>query len=373
MARENRPEHARSPYEPDYLLLVSALVLIGFGLVMVMSASGITAERNYGDPYFFFRKQAVYAAIGLGVMYVSWKLPLGFFYRTVYLWLLLAVALLGLTQSPLGIEAGGARRWLDFGPVSFQPYELAKVSLVLYLAYFFSHKQDKIKTFSVGFLPPLLVTGFMAFILLIQPDFGGAAFIVTLFLLLSLAGGTRLVYVLGAVFLSIGAGSYLILESTYRLQRLLAFFQPFRHAEDTGYQVVQSLYGLGAGGIFGQGLGAGRQKLFFLPEAHTDFILSVLGEETGFAGITLVFICLGVILQRCFAIALQQEDLQSRFTAVGLGTVILIGAFLHAAVVLGAVPPKGLPMPFISYGGSNMVVMCFCVGLLLNIGKRKAG
>jgi cell division protein FtsW len=367
------PEKEATGYKPDYALLAAALTLMGIGLIMVMSASGVAAERDYGDPYYFFHKQAVYAAIGLGVMYVSWKLPLGFFYRTVYLWLLLAIGLLGLTQSPLGIEAGGARRWLDFGPLSFQPYELAKVSLVLYLAYFFSHKQDKVKTFSVGFLPPLLVTGFMAFILLIQPDFGGAAFIVSLFLLLSLVGGTRLVYLVGAVFLSIGAGSYLILESSYRLQRLLAFFHPFRHAEDTGYQVVQSLYGLGAGGIFGQGLGAGRQKLFFLPEAHTDFILSVLGEEAGFAGITLVFLCLGVILQRSFAIGLKREDLQSRFTAVGLGTIILIGAFLHAAVVLGAVPPKGLPMPFISYGGSNMVVMCLCVGLLLNIGKRRAG
>ncbi len=163
----------------------------------------------------------------------------------------------------------------------------------------------------------------------------------------------------------------MVLESPYRLQRWIAFLEPFEHAQDVGYQVVQSLYGFGAGGIWGKGLGAGKQKLFYLPEAHTDFILAVLGEEMGIIGVSLVLICLGVILTRSFKHAWKKFDLQDRFTILGLGLNIVLGGILNVAVALGAMPPKGQPLPFVSYGGSNMLMMSLCAGLILNIASRK--
>ncbi|MFO8031919.1 MAG: putative lipid II flippase FtsW [Desulfohalobiaceae bacterium] len=369
--QEQDKEKAKQGTELDWGLLAPVLVLMGLGLIMVLSASGIMAERMYGSKYYFFQKQLIFSLLGLVLMFSALRIRLSFLYKTVYLWLAAAGVLLALTQTQLGASSGGASRWLNMGLFSLQPLELAKVGLVLYLAYFFSHKQEMIKTFSVGFLPPLLVTGFLAGVLLLQPDFGGAAFILALFFLLSMAGGTRLIYLFSSALLSASAAAIMILQSPYRLNRWLAFLHPFQSPDDVGYQVVQSLYALGSGGLLGQGLGAGRQKLFFLPEAHTDFILAVVGEELGFIGLSLVFVCLGLILYRCFKIALEQEDLQDRFTALGLGLILLLGALLNAAVVLGAVPPKGLPLPFVSYGGSNLLAMCFSVGLILNIARRR--
>ena len=354
----------------DWWLVGSALCLMGLGLVMVFSASGVMAERQFADGDHFFLRQSGFAVLGLAVMWIAAQIPMGLIYKFVYVWLLAAFILLGLTLTPLGVQAGGASRWLDLGSFSLQPLEPAKVALVLYLGYFLSHKQDKMKTFSVGFLPPLIITGFLAGLLLMQPDFGGAVFMAMLFMIMSMVGGTRLVYLLSSGLFCLGGGVYMIANSPYRLKRWLAFLDPFQNAADAGYQVVQSLYGLGLGGLFGQGLGAGKQKLFFLPEGHTDFIVAVLGEELGFAGLSILFICLGVYMFRALTISLGQENLQERFTALGLCLVVTLGGLLNLAVVMGAVPPKGLPMPFISYGGSNLIVACLCTGLLVNIERR---
>ncbi len=354
----------------DLPLLLAVLVLMALGLLMVLSSSGVMAEKIRGDALYFFKKQAVYSIVGLLLIWTVLHLPRAFFYRTVYIWFFGSILLLGLTLTSLGITAGGASRWLDLGLISIQPLEAAKIGLVLYLGYFFSQKQDKLKTFSVGFLPPLLFTGIMACLLLLQPDFGGAIFLILLFLLLSLVAGTRLVYLACSVILSASLAGIMIVQAPYRLKRWLAFLHPFENAQTSGYQLVQSLYALGSGNFLGQGLGAGKQKLFFLPEAHNDFILAVLGEELGFAGISLVFACLSVILYKSFCISLRQQDLQDRLTGVGLALVILLGAFLHAAVVLGSVPPKGLPFPFVSYGGSNLLAMSFSVGMILKIGRQ---
>jgi len=358
---------------PDPWVLGPVLALMSLGLVMVLSSSAIQAERVFGGEYYFFGRQLVYALLGTGLMYLAWRVPIKLVYRLVYLWLLLAVVLLLLTLTPAGTGAGGANRWLDLGVVTLQPLELAKVAVVLYLAYFFSQKQDKIKTFSIGFLPPVLVTLAIGGILLMQPDFGGVVFITALFFLLSLTGGTRLIYLFTSGLLCAGAGILMILNSPYRLERWTAFLHPFQNAETIGYQLVQSLYGLGNGGIFGVGLGEGKQKLFFLPEAHTDFILSVVGEELGFLGLSAVFILFGVFMFRSLRISLMQQDLQSRFTVLGLSLVVLLEAFLNIAVVVGACPPTGVPMPFISYGGSNLIAMCLCCGLILNIGTKRGG
>ncbi|TVQ98660.1 MAG: putative lipid II flippase FtsW [Desulfovibrionales bacterium] len=354
----------------DFWLLSVALLLSGLGLVMVLSSTGIMAERFFADKYYFFKRHVVFLLIGLGVMIVAAVIPRQVYLRFTYLWLALAGILLVLTLvSPLGVQAGGATRWLSLGPIMVQPLEIAKVALVLYLASFFSRKQEMIRTFGIGFLPPVCITVILCLLLLAQPDFGGAAALMLILFCISFVGGTRLVYLGATSFMALMAGIFLVMSSPYRFRRWFAFLDPFQDAQDVGYQLVQSLYALGSGGWLGAGLGAGKQKLFFLPAAHTDFILAVIGEELGFIGVSVIFILFSVLLWRGLRIARLQDGLQERFIAFGMLLILALGALLNMAVVLGVVPPKGVPMPFLSYGGSSLVMSLLCVGVLLNLSR----
>ncbi|WP_084604416.1 putative lipid II flippase FtsW [Desulfonatronum thioautotrophicum] len=367
--KEGDPQRVRGE-GVDFWLLSVALLLSGLGLVMVLSSTGIMAERFYADKYYFFKRHLVFLLIGLGVMSVAAVIPRQLYLRFTYLWLALAGVLLILTLvSPLGVQAGGATRWLSLGPIMVQPLEIAKVALVLYLASFFSRKQEMIRTFGIGFLPPVCITAMLCLLLLAQPDFGGAAALMLLLFCISFVGGTRLVYLGATSFMALMAGIFLVMSSPYRFRRWFAFLDPFQDAQDVGYQLVQSLYALGSGGWLGAGLGAGKQKLFFLPAAHTDFILAVIGEELGFIGVSVIFILFSVLLWRGLRIARLQDGLQERFIAFGMVLILALGALLNMAVVLGAVPPKGVPMPFLSYGGSSLVMSLLCVGVLLNLSR----
>ncbi|UJX41069.1 putative lipid II flippase FtsW [Desulfovibrio sp. JY] len=354
----------------DLWLLGATLMLAGLGLVMVFSSSGVMAERLNGNRYFFFQRQALFALVSFGLMCICAYMPRKVLHGPVYLWLFAIIFLLILTLvPPFSVRAGGARRWMHLGPATLQPMELAKVVLVMYLAYFFSQKQQMVRSFSVGFIPPVIVTGFLGLILLLQPDFGGAVFLGMLFFLMSLVGGTRLTYLAVSMLFGVGAMGLLIASSPYRFKRWFAFLDPFKDPQNVGYQLVQSFYAFGSGGITGVGFGAGKQKLFYLPEAHNDFIMAVLGEELGFIGISIVFICIGILLWRAFRVALAQDDLRDRFTAYGMTLVLALGFVLNLAVVLGCVPPKGVAMPFLSYGGSNLLSCFICVGILLNLSR----
>ncbi|EPR44449.1 cell division protein FtsW [Desulfovibrio sp. X2] len=357
----------------DWWLLAAGLLLAAAGLIMVLSASGIMAEKFYGGKYYFFQRQSVFCVVGLVCMVACAAAPRALIYRYTYFWLLLVIMLFVVTAAtPLGVVINGARRWLHIGPFSIQPLELSKVALVIYLGYFFASKQDKVKSFAIGFIPPFAVTGFLALLLLLQPDFGGAAFLCALLFLMCLAGGTRFVYLFATCCAAVCGAVALVLHSPYRFKRFLAFLDPFKDAGNTGYQLVQSLYAFGSGRILGVGLGAGRQKLFFLPEAHNDFLMAVVGEETGFLGVTLIILLIGILLWRAFTISVRQDDLRDRFTAYGLTLILGIGCLFNLAVVLGTVPPKGVPMPFMSYGGSQIIISFICLGLLLNY-SRTAG
>jgi cell division protein FtsW len=354
----------------DLWLLGAALLLAGLGLVMVFSSSGVMAERLNGNRYYFFQRQALFALVSVTLMAICAWMPRKVLHGPVYLWLFAIIGLLVLTMvPPFSVKAGGARRWMHLGPMSLQPMELAKVVLVMYLAYFFSQKQKLVRSFSVGFMPPVIVTGFLGLILLLQPDFGGAVFLGMLFFLMSLVGGTRLTYLAVSMFFGVGAMGLLIASSPYRFKRWFAFLDPFKDPQNVGYQLVQSFYAFGSGGVAGAGFGAGKQKLFYLPEAHNDFIMAVLGEELGFIGVSIVFVCIGILLWRAFRVALAQDDLRDRFTAYGMGLVLGLGFLLNLAVVLGCVPPKGVAMPFLSYGGSNLLSCFLCVGILLNLSR----
>lgn len=358
----------RSEGQIDWLLLATIMLLICLGLTMVLSSSGVVAAKKYGDQYYFFKRQIVFAAVGIFAMLVALKIPREFLYSLKYP-ILLGVILLLLGTLIFGKPFNGAKRWISFGVFTVQPLEFAKIALVLYLAYFMEAKRDLLKTFSRGIIPPFAVTGVLCLLLLLQPDFGGAAILMFMLFFMCLVGGCRLIYLAVSAVFAAGGAVLLVVSQPYRFKRLTAFMDPFGDPQNTGYQVVQSLYAFGSGGLTGVGLGASKQKLLFLPEAYTDFIMSVFGEELGFVGMSLLFFLFGMFLWRAFLTAYRQENLRDKLAAFGLTLLFAVSAMLNLAVVMGSAPPKGVPMPFISYGGSSFVATLFCAGLLLNYSR----
>lgn len=358
---------------PDWWLLAIVATLVIVGLMMVFSASGIFAWRNHADTYYFFKRQILFVGIGGAAVIVCMGLPRGILYNLHYPALFISIALLVVCLSPMGNVVKGAHRWISFGPFGIQPMEFAKIALVLYLSYFMSTKQAIIKTFSKGVIPPFLLTGTVCALLLMQPDFGGAAFCALLLFFMCFVGGTRFIYLAISALIACAGAYLLVVAEPYRFRRLLAFRDPFADALNTGYHLVQSFYAFGSGGISGTGLGASKQKLFYLPEAHNDFIMAVLGEEAGFIGISLIFVLVAALFWRGMLIVLRQRFLRARLIGFGLLMVLAISCVLNLAVVMGVVPPKGVPMPFISYGGSSMLASLICVGLLLNLSRTGRG
>lgn len=357
----------------DWWLFTLTAIILSIGLIMVLSASGIVAEINNGDKYYFFKRQVVFAVAGLLVLWGAALMPRAWLYKLQYPALFLSLLLLLLTLSPLAPSINGARRWIPIGPVSLQPMEFVKISMALYLAYFMSSKQDLIKTFSRGVIPPFAVTGLFCFLLLLQPDFGSSVVLASLLFFMCVAGGTRFIYLFMAMALVVAGAMALAIASPYRLRRLLAFLDPFADPSNTGYHLVQSLLAFGSGSFFGVGVGASKQKMFYLPEAHNDFIMAVLGEELGFVGVSVVMLLFTMLFWRCYRIIMGQKELRDRFTAFGLTVIIAMGCVMNLAVVMGVAPPKGVPLPLISYGGSNLVATLLCVGLLLNFSRTADG
>ncbi len=353
----------------DWWLFTVVVVLLGIGLIMVLSSSGVVAEKLNGDKYYFFKRQLLFAFSGGLVLWVAAMVPREIVNKLQYPALFASFCLIALTLTPLAPRINGAQRWLPLGPFSIQPMEFVKITLVLYLAYFMSTKQDLVKTFSRGVIPPFFVTGIFCTVLLLQPDFGSAVILTALLFFMCVAGGTRFVYLFVSIALAIAGALALAIYSPYRLRRLTAFLDPFKDAQDSGYQLVQSFYALGSGGFFGVGVGASRQKMFYLPEAHNDFIVAVLGEEIGFLGLTLVMVLFAVFFWRCYKLVLGQESLRDRYSAFGLTLVIAMGACMNLAVIMGLAPPKGVPMPLLSYGGSSLLATMLCVGLLMNYSR----
>ncbi len=353
----------------DWWLFTIVVVLLGLGLIMVLSASGVVAERLNGDKYYFFKRQLLFVAIGGSALWMAALMPRPWLHKLQYPALFACFFLLALTATPLAPTINGAQRWIPVGPFSLQPMEFVKIALVMYLAYFMSSKQNLIKTFSRGVIPPFAVTGLFCIFLLMQPDFGSAVILTAILFFMCVAGGTRFIYLFIAVGMAVAGAVALAISSPYRLRRLTAFLDPFKDAQDSGYQLVQSLYALGSGGFFGVGVGSSKQKMFYLPEAHNDFIISVLGEEMGFLGVSLVMTLFGLLFWRCYKIIVGQSELRDRFAAFGLTLIIAIGASMNLAVVMGLAPPKGIPMPLLSYGGSSLLATLLCIGLLLNYSR----
>lgn len=364
-------ENTGSQY--DWWLFAIVLMLLCIGILMVLSASGVVAERLNGDKYYFFKRQLVYACAGGLALWIAATMPRSLLYRLQYPFLIGVIMLLLITLSPLGARINGAQRWISLKFFSIQPLEFAKIALAFYLAYFMSTKQELVKTFSRGVIPPFAVTGLLCLLLLAQPDFGGAVVLAMILFFMCIAGGTRFIYLFVAIAIALAGAIALIVYEPYRARRLVAFLDPFEDAQNAGYQLVQSLYALGSGGFFGVGMGGSAQKMFYLPEAHNDFIMAVVGEELGFFGLSLIMGLFVMLFVRCYRIVMGQTELRDRLSAFGVTLVLALGATLNLAVVMGMAPPKGVAMPFLSYGGSSLLASMICVGLLMNFSKTARG
>jgi cell division protein FtsW len=357
--------------ETDKMMIVTTLLLVVAGIVMVYSSSYIVAMKRFGNEYLFLRKHLFFAVFGLASFIGGMYIPYRLYRRLTYPILIFSLILLSLVFiNGVGVEAGGARRWLHLGPVTFQPSEVAKLAVVIFLAYSLEAKQRCIKSFSPGFLPHLLVPVVPILLILVEPDFGTAMVLAAVTFIMMFIGGVRLTYLLSIVVLALPALAYLIMNAGYRMKRMLVFLDPWKDPTGAGFQMVQSFLAFGSGGLFGVGLGEGRQKLFFLPEAHTDFILSILGEELGFIGVAVV-IGLFILFLLCgIKAALKAPDLFGTYLAAGLTSLVILQAVINMGVVMGLLPPKGLPLPFISYGGTSLVMSMTMAGILLNIYRR---
>ncbi|HRY12177.1 MAG TPA: putative lipid II flippase FtsW [Syntrophomonadaceae bacterium] len=354
---------------PDFILFISALTLLGIGLVMVFSSSAVTANVNYGDPYYFFKKQLLWAVIGLVAMAITMKINFSRLRDFAIPLTVLAVVLLILVVTPLGTEVKGSSRSFDLGFMSFSPSELAKVALVMFLAKAMDTKLDRISSFTAGVLPFLVMVMLVCGLIMLQPDLGTAFTIAATVFFMLLVAGAQWSH-LGAIMLSgLGAVVAAIAVAPYRMERVVAFLNPWKYASDEGFQTIQSLYALGSGGLFGMGLGRSRQKFFYLPEQHTDFIFAILGEELGFIGCSVVVTLFLLFAWRGYKIAINAPDNCSRLMAAGLTTIIVFQAIINIAVVSGALPVTGITLPFLSYGGTSLLFTMIMVGLLLNISR----
>jgi cell division protein FtsW len=361
-----REKDHKSSY--DGVLLLITFALLGIGLIMLYSSSSIIAQQRFGDSMYFVKKQVLFALFGLAVLIVSKNVPYDLYRRFVYVILVLSIASLIIVLLPqIGHRVGGARRWLRLGPISVQPAEFAKLALILYISYSLAKKKERVQEFSVGYLPHFIVSGVLIGLVVMQPDLGTAITFALLAFLLLFVAGVRLRYLLATGFTLIPLLALAVAHKGYRWQRLLAFLNPWRDPSDTSFQLLHSLLALGSGGPLGVGLGSGQQKLFYLPESHTDFILAVIGEETGMVGVSTVLLLYAVLIFRGMKISLKAPDRFGTYLAFGLSLAIGLQAFINSAVVMGLLPTKGLPLPLISYGGSSMITTLASIGILMNI------
>jgi cell division protein FtsW len=355
-------------------IFVITAILISIGIVMVYSSSAISAYEKFNDSMFFLKRHIFYVFIGfvaaasvMSIDYIkirNFATPLLIF----SLILLILVFVPGVSQ-----EIGGARRWLKIAGVNFQPSEFTKLALIIWLADFLTRRQSKITSLYHTFLPATLVLSIVVGTVLLQPDLGTAVALSAIAFAILFASGVRLAH-LGVALLSAMPFLYfLIFNVGYRRARILAFFNPWCDPQGTGFQIIQSYLALGSGGIFGVGLGQSRQKLLYLPAAHTDFIFSIIGEETGFLGAGIIIILFILLIWQSRKVVLRTQDTFGRFLSLGITTMIGLEAMVNIGVSVGALPTKGLPLPFISYGGSALIFNMIAIGLLLNVARERSG
>ncbi len=355
---------------PDRTLFIVTIVLTFFGLVMLYSASAVVAHEAHRGSYFFLVKQALLAAVGLTIMSILMRIDYRWLRHPAVVYGCFGVTTVLLVAVFFPPPLKNAHRWLRFGLLSFQPSEVAKLSLVLTLAYQLEKKRDRMDDFFGGLCPSLMVTGFLAFLVLIEPDFGTASCLVLIGCAIFYVSGAPLRYMVGLGAATIPVLFLLVLQVDYWRQRILTFLDPFEDPLGRGFQIIQSRIAVGTGGVLGVGFMRSGQKLFYLPEPHTDFIFAVIGEELGLVGSIAVVGAFSVILWRGLVIAQRAPDLFGTFLASGATALIVGQAFINIGVALGLLPTTGIPLPFISAAGTSLVTSLAAVGLLLAISQH---
>jgi cell division protein FtsW len=352
----------------DLVLIGAVLALLAIGTVEIYAATAAQAAARHGDAGYFLQRQCVFLVLGGVAMWIAATLDYRILRRRTYPLLAASILLLGATLAMPSLN--GARRWLLVGPLSFQPVELAKLALVTYLAASLSRKAEKVKTFTVGFVPHLVVCAVMMMILLLQPDLGSSLILGATTLVMLFVAGARVSYIVMAILAAAPLAYQLIVGTPWRLRRMMAYFNPEAFSDKEAYQMVQAHVSLGSGGLTGVGLGNSRQSLGYMPEGHNDFILAPIGEELGFLGVAVVLALFGVLVWRGVRAALGARDTFGGYVALGITMMFGMQALLNAGVVLGVVPNKGITLPLVSYGGTSLIVTMFLVGLVLNVGRR---
>ena len=362
------PSEVSEPLDPVILGVTVALALCG--LVMVFSASGVLAEDRFSESTYYLQRQGSWLLLGCIVLWVASRLEYAM-WRSLMPWLLgLSFVLLVLVLI-IGSEINGARRWLNLGWFSLQPAELTKLAVVLYLAAYLGKAELNITQWRSGFLPPVIVVGGLSALVLSEPDFGNAIVLcLVLFGMLYLAGARSrhllgMLVPLGPLFMG------LIWLSPERWERVMCFWNPWEHSQDCGYQLVQSFLAFGHGGVFGVGLAQGKQKLLYLPEGHTDFVLALVGEELGLIGTTTLILLFAILILRGFRVAAQAPDSFGRYLTLGVTLLLGVQALINAGVVSGLLPTKGLTLPLVSYGGSSLLTSLLAIGMVLSVSRKR--
>ncbi len=355
----------------DRMLLLDIIILVVFGLIMVFSASAPAASAYQNNPYYYIIRQAIFAAMGLAVMWILSYFDYHNFEKFAFLILVGSFLLLFAVYIPgIGVVRNNARRWINIGISTLQPSEVVKVAIIIYFAYSLSIVKDKIKKFGSGLLRYLIILGLFAVVLLKEPHLSATLVIVAVGCIMLLIAGARFSHfaIMGLCALPVLA--FMIYQQPYQLERITTFLNPFADVSDTGFQVVNSLYAIGSGGLFGLGLGMSRQKFLYLPEPQNDFIFAIVCEELGWVGAALVLVLFGILIWKGYRIAQEAPDMFGTLLAAGITSLVAIQVAVNVAVVTSSVPVTGMALPFFSYGGTSLMILLSCMGILLNISRQ---
>lgn len=356
--------------QSDKWLFLATLALVSVSIVMVYSASALVALERYQQPYLFVTKQVMWALLGIAVLSIVMRVDYRVYRNDTMVWTLVGIVAVLLVIVLFSRPVNGAKRWFAVAGFGIQPSELAKLAVIVFTAIMLERRMHRINELRYSLLPIALIAGLVVGLILLEPDVGTAVSLVAVVGIMIFAAGISYHYLIGAVLLALPALYVILMSADYRRRRLLAFLDPWADPLGDGFQIIQSLIAVGTGGVFGKGLMQGVQKLFYLPEPHTDFIYAVIGEELGLIGATVVLLCFCVIAWRGVRTAMRAPDGFGSFLALGLTMMIVLTAFVNMSVVLGLMPTKGIPLPLVSAGGSSLLINLLAVGVLLNISQH---
>jgi len=355
----------------DRLLFVATVGLVCASLVMVYSSSAVLGLEQYKDrPTYFLFKQATFALLGFALMQVLMRVDYRRYRQPGLIWTVLGMTAIGLVVVLFGARINGARRWFNVAGVGVQPSEFAKLAVIFFVAAVLERRMDRIDDLRYSLLPVGVVLGCVVALIMLQPDLGTALSIIVIVAAMVFAAGINYRYIVGLMLVALPAAYVVLMSADYRRRRIEVFLDPWKDPLGDGFQVIQSLIAVGTGGVFGRGLMAGVQKLYYLPYPHTDFIYAVIGEELGLIGTTVILACFCVIAWRGMRTALRAPDRFGAFLALGLTAMVVVQAFFNISVVLGLLPTKGIPLPFVSFGGSSLLMSMLGMGILLNVSQH---